>query len=253
MESVEWKGIFSIWEYSNQLRSVVYKLAYLRVDGCYKDANKQIFEKISEVSTELSTSVRDLTGKPFPIPRNIFQDPSFDKSSLKLPSLKVFERLDSFEFLKTFSPSLIMGAISYIGLKTLGLAYFKSAPTLKLGRVFFTGLGIACTGLAMLKIADTQKEVQSRVTLALKEYFEESDFVGSHSRLIVSMVRDNLYYSMKEIQNSLNSQIDKNNQDLKNISAQHEKVETISSSLSSLLTRAQALESQLKEINVRNA
>jgi hypothetical protein len=150
-DSVEWNGIFYLFDYSRQIRQVVCKLASIRFASCIKYARNECENHIYEAHRAVKEALPASENNTFEIDTSSFEnlDSCSNRFLLELPKHSFFDGSDKFEFFKDFLPSVLMGCLSFLGYHSLSLSksYIRnqSLSVIRIGRLMCGGL--ALTGL----------------------------------------------------------------------------------------------------------
>lgn len=254
MESVEWHGMFSIWDYSFRLRTVVYKLASIRLSSCTESAQVECIAEIRKIkeSTFLGLSPLKLEGDMMYETVILESLSILDQDNLGLPNQSVFDGADKFEFIKDYSPSVMIGAISFLGYRSLstGILRLQSASVIRVGRLLFTGLAIFGIGMIVFKLADMKKGIQKKVTEKLTEFFVDSRFVESHSMRVAASAGRIYQSGVYDLQRKFQVLLDRKEGECHDQKETQAVAEHNLQAYETLQGRAVSLQQQLVEIDV---
>lgn len=245
MESVDWHGITSIWDYSQQLRSVVFKLSSIRLNYCVNFAEAECKREMERIQGLFLEDVKEME---FSMEKIQLQEFDMEALAPVIPTQPMFGGAELFTDLM---PSFLIGTISVLGYRAIssGIVKMQTSYSVKIGKLVFAGVAIAGCGLLLFKLADMKRVIQKHVVESLDQHFTSSQFIESNTRRITVTTRRSLQNGIFNLQRQFQKLLDQKE------SACEEKRETLANTeteileFDSLLKKASSLKNHLDDLD----
>ncbi|KAI8898415.1 P-loop containing nucleoside triphosphate hydrolase protein [Globomyces pollinis-pini] len=261
MESTEWDGAIHVWRYAHELRTVVTRLANIRLRSTHSFAQEQCIKYIEHIETGLPSNLLNIEIDKSSIISGLeYQN---ENALLALSDLDLFDSSDKFDIIKDYVPSVSMLGISFLGYRSLvtGILGRQSSPSFgKLAKLLFTGLAVTGiwkflytyypTGFGMLlfNLSDMKSSIQNKVSVKMHQYFKKSKFVNNQVDLISNQSKRLLTVALKDFNKKFNTILDEQESQFNAKTVEQTRVKDQLSSFESFWRRVTGLKSDVEKL-----
>jgi mitofusin len=210
-DDIDWLGIFYVWQYSKDLRNILYKLASLRLNRCEEYSKKAAKDHLQKILDMASTCASDPIHIDLSVAETMFEAEN-KPFILNPPDLDdMFDTADKIEVIKEFVPATGLLGLGLLGhyAVTSGILSKASRLGYLLGksRSLFVGVSVIGIGYFCYVLSDMRRVVRRKVLGKIRAHIVESEFIDSAVDRIGKATRRILRMCFWEFQTQFQQQL----------------------------------------------